>query len=158
MARVAVVSCGIVLHNDRDELFACHATGTGRWDLPKGLVDPGEAPRETVAREAWEEAGLRLPADALADLGDFAYLPSKRLHLFALHVADDAIALAHCRCRSFFQHPRTPRPMPETDAWAWQPRGRLDWCGKNMARVLAGLDWSAIAALPRVGRIEVDRG
>lgn len=30
----------------------------GKWGLPKGIVDPGETPQETAAKEAFEEAGL----------------------------------------------------------------------------------------------------
>lgn len=151
------VSCGVLLANERGDVFACHASGTSRWDLPKGLADAGEAPRDAAVREAWEEAGLRLPADRLVDLGEFDYLPAKRLHLFALHVADDAIELSRCRCRSFFAHHRTGLDTPEADAWAWQPRGDLSaWCGKNMARVLGGVDWAGIEALPVVSRVDVD--
>jgi len=29
-----------------------------RWVIPKGLIDPGETPHESAAREAEEEAGL----------------------------------------------------------------------------------------------------
>jgi 8-oxo-dGTP pyrophosphatase MutT (NUDIX family) len=150
------VSCGALLVNRRGEIFACHATGSPRWDLPKGVADAGEAPLAAAVREAWEEAGLRLPAPALADLGEFAYLPGKRLHLFALRVADDAIDLARCGCRSFFAHRRTGAATPEADAWAWKPREPLTWCGKNMARVLGALDWAAILALPVTARVEVD--
>jgi len=151
------ISCGVVLANLRGDLFVCHATGTSRWDLPKGLADPGEDPRDAAVREAWEEAGLRLPSQALVDLGEFAYLPGKRLHLFALRVADDAIDISRCRCRSFFAHHRTGLATPEADGWAWQPRGDLPaWCGKNMSRVLGALDWAAIDGLPVVARVEVD--
>jgi len=151
------VSCGVVLANLRGDIFVCHATGTSRWDLPKGLGDPGEDPRDAAVREAWEEAGLRLPAAPLVDLGEFAYLPAKRLHLFALRVADDAIDVSRCRCRSFFAHHRTGLDTPEADAWAWKPRGDLPaWCGKNMSRVLASMDWDAIDALPVVARVDVD--
>lgn len=31
---------------------------TGFWGVPGGLVDPGETPQETAARELFEEAGL----------------------------------------------------------------------------------------------------
>ena len=152
-----VVSCGVVLANGRGEIFVCHTTGMSRWDLPKGVADDGEAPRDAAVREAWEEAGLRLPAERLVDLGQFDYLPAKRLHLFALHVADDGIDIARCTCRSFFPHHRTGVDTPETDAWAWQPRGDLpSWCGKNMSRVLASIDWAAIDALPVMAHIDLD--
>ena len=152
-----VVSCGVLLVNRRGELFVCRATGTARWDLPKGLADAGEAPRDAAVREAWEEAGLRLPAERLLDLGEFDYLPAKRLHLFGLRVADDAIDVSRCRCRSFFPHHRTGLDTPEADAWAWKPRGDLaSWCGKNMTRVLQSIAWAAIDAQPEVARIEVD--
>ena len=153
------VSCGVVLANGRGEIFVCHTTGVGRWDLPKGLADDGEAPRDAAVREAWEEAGLLLPADRLVDLGEFAYLPAKRLHLFALRVASGGVAIDHCACRSFFPHHRTGLATPEADAWAWKPRADLAaWCGKNMTRVLASIDWAAIDALPEVSHVEVDVG
>ncbi|MFL6697481.1 MAG: NUDIX hydrolase [Vitreoscilla sp.] len=152
-----VISCGVVLANRRGDIFVCHTTGTARWDLPKGLPDTDEAPRDAAVREAWEEAGLRLPAQRLVDLGVFDYLPAKRLHLFALRVADDAIDLSRCSCRSFFPHHRTGADTPETDAWAWQPRSDLSsWCGKNMSRVLRAIDWAAIDALPEVAHVQID--
>jgi putative (di)nucleoside polyphosphate hydrolase len=154
---MSVVSCGVVLANRRGEVFVCHATGTQRWDLPKGVGEAGETPRVSAVREAWEESGLRVPGDQLHDLGEFSYLPGKRLHLFALRVADDAFDPQLCSCRSFFPHHRTGRPTPETDAWEWKPRDeRSSWCGKNMTRVLGLLDWAAIDGLPEVAAIEVD--
>jgi 8-oxo-dGTP pyrophosphatase MutT (NUDIX family) len=30
----------------------------GRWDLPGGTADPGEAPARALVREVWEETGL----------------------------------------------------------------------------------------------------
>jgi 8-oxo-dGTP pyrophosphatase MutT (NUDIX family) len=32
---------------------------SANWVFPKGSVDPGQSPRDTVAREAFEEAGIR---------------------------------------------------------------------------------------------------
>lgn len=32
----------------------------GRWGLPSGAIDPGEAPAQAIAREVWEETGLRV--------------------------------------------------------------------------------------------------
>ena len=151
------VTCGVVLLNGRDEVFACHATGSARWDLPKGMADAGEPPRDAAVREAWEESGLCLAPASLADLGEFDYLPAKRLHLFALRVADDAIDLSCCSCRSFFAHHRTGAATPEADAWAWKRRADVaSWAGKNMARVLGSLDWKALQALPVTARVAVD--
>jgi putative (di)nucleoside polyphosphate hydrolase len=151
-----VTSCGVVLLNRR-RLFACRATGTSRWDLPKGLSEPGESPRDAAVRETWEETGLRLEPGALHELGEFAYLPGKRLHLFALHVADDAFDPAQCRCRTFFEHYYTRRLTPEADAFAWQPIAQMaQWCGKGMTKVLQGVDWTIVEALAPVAAIEVD--
>ncbi|HEY9028101.1 MAG TPA: NUDIX hydrolase [Burkholderiaceae bacterium] len=152
-----IVSCGIILLDGHGALFTCRATGTQRWDLPKGVAEPGEPPRDAAVREAWEESALRVPPEALHDLGEFAYLPGKRLHLFALRAADGAFDPRDCRCRSYYLHHRTGRPLPEADAYAWQPLDALAlWCGKNMAKVLGRLPWDALRQLPELARIEVD--
>ncbi len=156
-AMPTVVSCGVILLDAQRRVFACHATGTSRWDLPKGVLDAGEAPREAAVREAWEEAGLRLVPGTLADLGEFAYLSGKRLHLFALHVAAGAFDIAGCRCRSFFPHHLTGAPTPEADAYAWKPLAQVEaWAGKGLVKVLGRIDWAALEALPAQGRVDVD--
>ena len=150
-------SCGVVLLNPRHELFMCRATGTHRWDLPKGVGEPQESARDAAVRETWEEAGLRLPESQLHDLGEFAYLPRKRLHLFALRVALDAFDGSRCHCRSTFIHPTTGRPTPEVNGYAWKPVAEMpQWSGKNMARVLGGLRWDELLALSEVASLEVD--
>jgi 8-oxo-dGTP pyrophosphatase MutT (NUDIX family) len=45
--------------------------GKERWQLPKGIVDPGESPAETAAREIREEAGIE--AELLAPLDVIEY-------------------------------------------------------------------------------------
>lgn len=40
----------------------------GTWDLPGGIVDPGEHPKDTATREALEETGLNLELKLL-DVG-----------------------------------------------------------------------------------------
>ncbi|HRH74718.1 MAG TPA: NUDIX domain-containing protein, partial [Zoogloea sp.] len=37
------LSCGLLVINERAELLVGHSTGNEHWDLPKGLIDPGEA-------------------------------------------------------------------------------------------------------------------
>ncbi|MGJ7506071.1 NUDIX hydrolase [Variovorax sp. GT1P44] len=154
-----VVSCGVVMLNARRELFVCHATGTARWDLPKGLQEPGESALQTAVREAWEETSLELEPGLLEDLGLHDYLPAKRLHLFALRVAVDAFPIRDCRCHSTFPHHATGLPTLEVDAYAWKSVDRLgDWCGKNMTKVLLALDWRRIETLPEVASVKVRIG
>jgi 8-oxo-dGTP pyrophosphatase MutT (NUDIX family) len=154
-----VVSCGVVMVNARREVFACHATGTPRWDLPKGVQDPGESAIQTALREVWEETSLALEPASLDELGLYDYLPAKRLHLFALRVAMDAFQISACRCHTSFPHHATGVPTREVDAYAWKPLDRLDaWCGKNMTRVLLMLDWRRIERLPEVAAVPMRSG
>jgi ADP-ribose pyrophosphatase len=43
------------------------------WELPAGLIDPGEAPREAAAREVDEELGFRAPASSFEALGGYVW-------------------------------------------------------------------------------------
>ena len=127
-------SCGVLLLNPERELLLCHATGAAHWDIPKGLGEPGEAPRDTAVREAFEETGLRLQPDRLLDLGHMAYRPGKDLHLFAAW--SERLDLGGCHCSSQFTD-RRGRWVPEVDAFEWTPFERISQrCAKNMAKVL----------------------
>ncbi|HEU5000923.1 MAG TPA: GNAT family N-acetyltransferase [Lapillicoccus sp.] len=46
-------------------VLLCHPTYKNDWDLPGGVVEVRESPREAAAREVLEELGLRLPVDRL---------------------------------------------------------------------------------------------
>lgn len=41
----------------------------GLWELPAGLIERGEDPREAAARELFEEVGVRVAPEALVPLG-----------------------------------------------------------------------------------------
>ena len=52
------ISCGTLVINARGEILLCHVTGTNHWDIPKGLLDPGESTLVAAQRELVEETGL----------------------------------------------------------------------------------------------------
>ena len=134
-----LLSCGLLVINERGELLVGHSTGSPRWDLPKGLLDAGETPIECARREGQEEFGLAFAPTRLVDLGRFAYYRGKDLHLFAVAADSAAIRPQDCRCASFFDEPRSGARLPEIDAYAWADEARLGLLlGASMKRLLLG--------------------
>ncbi len=139
-----VTSCGVIV-TDGERLLLGHATGSPRWDIPKGLQNPGETPLATALRELEEETGLSAAADLLQPLGEHAYLPGKSLVLFLWRMptmpAPESLV-----CRSTF--PLRGRPVPEFDRFACPPWAEA-WplLGKSMRAVLmrlaAAAPWSS---------------
>jgi putative (di)nucleoside polyphosphate hydrolase len=133
---MGLASCGVLIVCGEAELLLCHATGTPRWDIPKGLPEPGESPAATAARECREECGLAVEPAALAPLGRFAYRPGKDLLLHALLV--ERFDSARCRCDSLFTDRRGVQ-RPEMDGFRWTPFTQVPrHCGKSMAALLSG--------------------
>jgi predicted NUDIX family NTP pyrophosphohydrolase len=81
------------------EVLLVHPSGAynrkAPWGIPKGLVDPGEAPEATARRETLEETGVA--AEELVDLGFIDYTKSKK-RIFCF--AGPAPAGAEPRCAS----------------------------------------------------------
>ena len=50
---------GIVIINDRGQVFWARRFGQHSWQYPQGGVDQGETPEQTMYRELHEEVGLR---------------------------------------------------------------------------------------------------
>ena len=50
----------IPFRHENGEVKVCLVTssGSGKWGIPKGIIDPGETPKETALKEAEEEAGI----------------------------------------------------------------------------------------------------
>jgi 8-oxo-dGTP pyrophosphatase MutT (NUDIX family) len=71
--RRQVSAGGVVFRrvSQRVEVAVIRPRGTQRWQLPKGLVDPGEAPEQTGRREVREEAGI--DADVVAPIETIEY-------------------------------------------------------------------------------------
>lgn len=141
MSRVEV-SCGTLVVDAAGRLLLCHVTGTAKWDIPKGLRDPGETELEAALRELREEAGLAFAPERFVDLGRFEYRRDKQLHLFKVDVGDTLATLDHLVCTSFFPHHQTGKPTPETDGFCWATRDEVArMCWPRMAERLLALDW-----------------
>lgn len=131
------ISCGVVV-TDGSALLLGHATGSPRWDIPKGLAEPGEDFRSAALRELQEETGLSVAPESLRDLGVHSYMPGKDLALFVWQCAQlpDPQDLV---CHSGFTLPNgTCRlEFDRFGVFAWdEALGRV---GKNLARVLGQL-------------------
>src|SRR6476659_9430732 len=54
-----------VLRNPAGEVLLCELSYKKEWDLPGGVVDPGESPATCVEREVEEELGIQVTAGRL---------------------------------------------------------------------------------------------
>jgi 8-oxo-dGTP pyrophosphatase MutT (NUDIX family) len=140
--RPPAVSCGTLVVNARGELLLCHVTGTAKWDIPKGLQDPGESPLQAARREMQEEAGVSFDESLFQDLGCFDYRPDKRLHLFRVRAPAAFDDLGHLCCTSHFPHHLTGALTPEVDGFRWAGRREIRrLCWPRMAARLLSLSW-----------------
>jgi 8-oxo-dGTP pyrophosphatase MutT (NUDIX family) len=128
------ISCGVIVGDGRRVLVG-HATRSPRWDIPKGVVEPGESLVGAAVRELFEETSLVVPEAELRPLGVHAYLRDKDLALFAWSPGVMPLP-SELVCRSTFTLPNGAT-LPEFDRFAlfeWDEA--LGKVGKNLARVL----------------------
>jgi 8-oxo-dGTP pyrophosphatase MutT (NUDIX family) len=132
-----VISCGVLV-TDGDRILLGHATRSPRWDIPKGVAEPGENFAATAARELLEETSLAIAPEELIDLGVHPYLRGKDLALFMWNPPQ----LPHpegLSCSSCFTLPNGTQ-LPEFDRFGLFPwEESLSRVGKNLARVLASV-------------------
>jgi len=122
-------SAGILLYRQRDgalEVFLVHPGGPywvsrdlGAWQIPKGMIEPGEDPLAAALREFHEETGGR-PEGEPRSLGGVRQAGGKWVEAFALagDLDPDAIESIH------FELEWPPRSgllqsWPEVDRAAW---------------------------------------
>lgn len=74
----------IVIHRRTREILLLQKHN-GKWDLPKGHIEPGEKFLEGAIRECWEETGLD-PDKGTLDVFPYTYIsvPSKKWLRFYL--------------------------------------------------------------------------
>jgi len=128
------VSCGVIITNGH-QLVLGHATRSPRWDIPKGIAEPGESLVEAARRELFEETGLAAPEAELKPLGVAPYRSGKDLALFAwaVPVLPDPETL---RCASCFDWRGSM--LPEFDRFGLFTHAEaLGRVGKAMAQRLA---------------------
>lgn len=101
---------GVVAYveNERGEVLLFHHTyrRAHAWSLPGGYLKAGESPHEGIAREVFEESGLRIvPREVLAA---------------AFHTAWQLDLLIRC-----FVEPGVPTATPEVDDWQYVSQAEL---------------------------------
>lgn len=76
----------------RIQLMLITSSGTGRWIIPKGHIEPGLTPAESAEAEALEEAGV-IGSIAARSIGSYVYTkrPERggdrcRVRVFALEI------------------------------------------------------------------------
>jgi 8-oxo-dGTP pyrophosphatase MutT (NUDIX family) len=140
-------SCGVII-TDGERILLGHATRSPRWDIPKGIAEPGERFAETAARELREETGLVVSPQQFVQLGVHPYLRGKDLALFAWTppLLPDPNTLS---CESHFALPDGTL-LPEFDrfgVFAWDEA--LSRIGKNLARILKSIPRGAVYGASR---------
>jgi 8-oxo-dGTP pyrophosphatase MutT (NUDIX family) len=91
---------GIVVFDGEKFLLLHRCLNWRGWEYPKGGIEVGEKPEETLKRELYEETGLK-DFEVIANLGDFGYVDKKRnkhvqTHNFLVKVSSNAkVVLFH---------------------------------------------------------------
>jgi len=83
------------------EIVLIQTSSEGRWQLPKGIIDPGETAEQTAIREVREEAGIDCEILAELETIDYWYverhskLPErihKTVHFYLMKYIDGEVA------------------------------------------------------------------
>ncbi|WP_447761392.1 NUDIX domain-containing protein [Sphingopyxis panaciterrae] len=98
----------------------------GAWQVPKGLIAPGESPEDAARREAQEELGVALEGP-LAALGQLRQAGGKMVEAFALEQDIEAAAIVS-NCFELEWPPKSGRrqSFPEVDAARWFTMAEAD--------------------------------
>lgn len=127
-----VLSCGAVVVRDTPQgRRFLMLRAFGHWDFPKGLVEPGEEPKQAAIREVREETALddlQFPwGDAFFESGPYSRGKVARYYLALSRRGDVAI----------LPNPETGRPEHAEFRWVTLTEARR----LALPRVRAVIDW-----------------
>ena len=99
------VSAGGVAHRVNDgrvEVVVIKTSAEGRWQLPKGMIDPGETAEVAALREVREEAGITCEIIEPLDVIEYWFAASfdgapkkryhKKVHFYLMKYLDGNVA------------------------------------------------------------------
>ncbi|QBI19191.1 NUDIX hydrolase [Egibacter rhizosphaerae] len=101
-----VLAAAVLCRELNGRMLIVHDVFKGAWTIPGGVVEPDERPSDAAAREAWEEAGVRV------DVG-------RVLGLFAARRPDRAIVVYDAWPSAGGAVDPEPQNVYESDAAAW---------------------------------------
>ena len=100
---MAIRSAGVLLYRHREEglsVLLVHPGGPfwrskdiGAWQIPKGMIEPDEAPEAAARREAEEELGQPIPGPMIP-LPEIRQKAGKWVHAFAVEQDLDPTRIA----------------------------------------------------------------
>ena len=126
-----VIAQGL-LRNSRGQVLLCELTYKREWDLPGGVVEPGESPAQGVVREVREELGLDVAVHRLVTVN---WLPPWRgwddacAFVFDLGVVADGTAMLLQPTEIVAAHWCEPADVAEHATAA--TAGLLDYLGRT---------------------------
>lgn len=104
------LTASLVVIWDAEECLLVFNRFRQAWELPGGMIDPGESAREAAIRELREESGQHAASLDFAGLAKVWYAPGKRLEYLAIYrgsvVARRPFVVNDEMSQSMWWHPR----------------------------------------------------
>jgi 8-oxo-dGTP pyrophosphatase MutT (NUDIX family) len=137
------IGAGIVIVDDRDRVLLVQPTYKDSWEIPGGLVELGESPRQAAAREVREELGLDVQVGRLLVID---WVPRGRY-------PDDGVMLLFAGGR--VEESRIRLPGDELRDWEWCDRATVR---ERVVDVLAHRIGAALRAISSGDTVELENG
>lgn len=134
------IGAGIVAIDDQMRVLLVEPTYKSNWEVPGGLVELGEPPRDAVARECREELGIDVVVGRLLVMD---WVPPRRL-------PDDGLMLLYAA--GPIDSAQIVLPPEELKSWLWCDREMLaerlsDFMFRRMEAALEAIASGTVAEL-----------